>query len=1186
MARQQIYRGNPEVKQTILFDNFSGGMNTTSIDDQMATNEFRMLENVELIEQGRLQKRKGFGRLNKLLSGTKLATAKNIYYFNADKELDKDDVTLEVIYESSLDGLNYTVFNIKGEEVVTNNVFPIKHKIEGKFKKPLITGVPVMNYSGYKYVLTTHILEDRFDIIKFGKDLDNKFIFEILNKDNSFKPNPYDIGIYGEGFNLFSNEPHKHISNQKSVISSIQGVVLTDYEDDSKILTEFPNNGTAKMLVYYTGSTLDPSKLKMNFYVYDNEDKKLFTNIRYNYITKNEDLGYAEFEINVDALEPGELLVDIYISVDLEAPENVIDLEINNVNDLIINYSNKPEEFYLYNEHTNTLTKYEKNKNTIYEYNITTHPVFDRMETITYKGVIYAKLYTETPERFDFNNRVQEVYVKKDGGIRRYNTAIFENKKVITSKTFSKYEMIDEGETGRYSEWDLTDDALNNGIYIPLGLNIFPKYYIDGLPFKDIYSNDVDIKEGPPETITKAGIKIQYPNERKYVETISKWFKKYDVYNIPVKVSRAVYDEAYFEYNMIVTGDSKLIDNFEEVDIVSSEKIYKVGEDYYVWNVGSNTNTEMDFIKKTELDIPKEEIILNHTTMFEITNKTNPSFDEIGKLDFIDSNGTIVGDRMVLFKENTIWWSSVYSELEDISGTPQDFTYFPNNNWASIPLEMGDSIQAIRYYRGSYMIFTKKSIYRMSGDFNPDLFEIQMVSDAVGCVAPNSIRSFNNTLQFLSEDGLYIMKQNYYMDGMENVEKVDKLISDIVTLGDHESLMYNEQYWLLVKDEEGNYSRTIKQYYNMVSSNKKHPFTIDTLMGDIDYIFKIGTELYSIKFEDTELSTNQIYEYSKIINEDKTFTADEFNNISNLKLAEIINASEEKFEGYQNIYGTLNLYNKNIDEPKIKLLNTNFNSLQHLIGQGAHIIVNDVIVAENGIPTSEYTLDEESSKVVLKYGDVWTIEFYINRVIYWGNFEEVYDVKFILNKEYVNNVQLKIIDETKPIILNYGDIVNLDVDPVIYKYNTNYTDFGIPYTTVIETPHWSLGYPLHEKKFKNLFVNLESEDRVPIKFLMSFDKLDTSDEFLYEPFVNRYGEIEYRRSRNPKYVLETTGRLVLNKGYLDLDRLGDSKYQVHKINPSSKGRYIKFYIENNEDSLFAIDSISIVYKLGKMRERR
>ena len=83
MARNQVYRGNPELKQSVIFDNFSGGINTTDIDDQMLTNEFRLLRNVELLEKGRIQNRKGFANLvvfNEWLIDQSITLPSNNYY--------------------------------------------------------------------------------------------------------------------------------------------------------------------------------------------------------------------------------------------------------------------------------------------------------------------------------------------------------------------------------------------------------------------------------------------------------------------------------------------------------------------------------------------------------------------------------------------------------------------------------------------------------------------------------------------------------------------------------------------------------------------------------------------------------------------------------------------------------------------------------------------------------------------------------------------------------------------------------------------------------------------------------------------------------------------------------------------------------------------------------------------------
>ena len=94
----------------------------------------------------------------------------------------------------------------------------------------------------------------------------------------------------------------------------------------------------------------------------------------------------------------------------------------------------------------------------------------------------------------------------------------------------------------------------------------------------------------------------------------------------------------------------------------------------------------------------------------------------------------------MLYKGNTLWFS--------VYGNPN---YFPYKNYVNLPLVGNDEIVSINYFRGSYIVFTKERIYRISG-YYPDI-TITMINDSIGCIAPNSIKSFNNTLVFLTYDG-------------------------------------------------------------------------------------------------------------------------------------------------------------------------------------------------------------------------------------------------------------------------------------------------------------------------------------------------------------------------------------------------------------------------------------------------
>ena len=65
-AFRQPYRGNPELKQYHLINDFSGGLDTVSLDEKMRDNEFREMKNIELALQGSISNRKGFGELEHL----------------------------------------------------------------------------------------------------------------------------------------------------------------------------------------------------------------------------------------------------------------------------------------------------------------------------------------------------------------------------------------------------------------------------------------------------------------------------------------------------------------------------------------------------------------------------------------------------------------------------------------------------------------------------------------------------------------------------------------------------------------------------------------------------------------------------------------------------------------------------------------------------------------------------------------------------------------------------------------------------------------------------------------------------------------------------------------------------------------------------------------------------------------
>jgi hypothetical protein len=187
--------------------------------------------------------------------------------------------------------------------------------------------------------------------------------------------------------------------------------------------------------------------------------------------------------------------------------------------------------------------------------------------------------------------------------------------------------------------------------------------------------------------------------------------------------------------------------------------LYKVGtSSFYKWNSG-NTATLADFTAASELEY--DESVLKSTISTVIG--TNEFEKAITSVDLSKANVYQMSNRLVLYSGNTLLFSDLFK-----------FDYFPNFNYIVLTLDADDYIQKIAYFRGSHIIFTRKRIYRISGEFGGVDFKVVLINDSIGCISPKSVKSINNTLIFLSNDGLYTIKQNFYMEGLENVEKVKR----------------------------------------------------------------------------------------------------------------------------------------------------------------------------------------------------------------------------------------------------------------------------------------------------------------------------------------------------------------------------------------------------------------------------
>jgi hypothetical protein len=267
-----------------------------------------------------------------------------------------------------------------------------------------------------------------------------------------------------------------------------------------------------------------------------------------------------------------------------------------------------------------------------------------------------------------------------------------------------------------------------------------------------------------------------------------------------------------------------------------------VESNYYQYD-GGTAGDDTDFEQATFVTAADTSI---YTDIYNIGG--NPGAKKIEALDLTGFRLIEISNRLVLYKNNIIWFSDLYQ-----------FDYIPNYNYIILPLTADDFITGIVYFKGSYMIFTKERIYKMSGTFGTGDFQIQIVSDAIGCISPFSIKAFNNTIVFMTHDGLYRMKQNYYSGGLENVEKIDKQLDGVVPNNVQvHSFLYNEQYILMYDYKPGALDigfNVLKMYYNM-SAPKGFPYVKDKYVIMPKIVAKLDNGLYSVRF-------GKFYRYDK-----------------------------------------------------------------------------------------------------------------------------------------------------------------------------------------------------------------------------------------------------------------------------------------------------------------------------------
>lgn len=325
---------------------------------------------------------------------------------------------------------------------------------------------------------------------------------------------------------------------------------------------------------------------------------------------------------------------------------------------------------------------------------------------------------------------------------------------------------------------------------------------------------------------------------------------------MPLQVN-IIYTGNYHDFDILFSEYEDTI----EADVVKNVTLSSSGIAVYDIKFKTQPNDEVQInIAFTDEAVLLDDYIDYYSMGSYDTSSKAVETIELGKYNVIQ-----IYDRLVYYSGNEIWFSDI-----------NNFGYIPNYNYILLPIENTDEIVKIIFFRTSYIIFTKKKIFKLEGSFESSSLNLSLVNDELGCIAPASVSLIENELFFLSTRGLRSLKSDVFRENLENLKKFDEKVYPVVTTNSYAtSIVYKEQYMLFsnlrgenryvtVRGREYRIPDVLRNYYRTgaFSMDKfgEYPrfiivengelfslMTVDNVAGI--YQFGLGYDDFSVKYD-------------------------------------------------------------------------------------------------------------------------------------------------------------------------------------------------------------------------------------------------------------------------------------------------------------------------------------------------
>jgi hypothetical protein len=893
----QPHRGNPEAKQYFVVNNLIGGMNTLSADDVVSTVEAREVLNMHLSGSGALVKRKGFKYaeiLNTWLSQPTISPTYlpdgDIYFIKVIKDegnitkyleefdnwedfrnfirtraysfvlligyatgiadelgnrtikvdlikfINDEDTTIvsggsfettsfgAVINESPdgddftdfapviLDGGDFTDDSGIQQIVQFNGVYPAEANL---------TNIDIVSFLGKHYLLLDQLSRDLSGILEIDEFEINNFTHRIIsnqNLNNIYKPSPIDIDTNNTlgGYNMLYTSPKDYVKNHTS-IRAIHGIYITD-SANNQVFEDFsiPTDGEFRLNIIFSGASVNLNSFQFEFFTEDTFGNR--TSIPYV-------SGFDPYTHNSTFID--DAIASYRIELDFTDFDNIntitVDVKLVKEETAIIPVKQFSSESALQN--------YFVDKD---YYLVSTDPIgYASQEQVVENA--YHLLRERNGTTYNFIERELVVYRENEPTLFNFNRTNLPTTDLYVLKDDNKvYKMVSR------SKVSSNETAYDNAEYV------YNKTLIqataESSPYTTTVNNWFDDNDILYKLRADVIIKIEIYDANTGQTLIETQYFSIDD-SSDVEIGTIFVNNFYVQESAIIAAGVVQVANISnaipkltvEGDNDSGE-IYSINDkldttdttQYYKYN-NSNTATFTDF----DFYIAEIDTTINQVIEYPVVD-SDPA--PVLGINFDNARILEIEGRLVAYKGNTIWFSDF-----------RRFNYFPSNTYFNLSLTTDDEITSINYFRGSYIIFTRKMIWKMRGNLDQGNITFEILNDSIGCIAPKSVKPFNNTLVFMSRDGLYKIKQNFYLDGLENVDKIDKRILNVLPeySTNYEAMLYDEQYVLFTRDSE-DYD-ALRYYYNVNLGTSGSPFVVDKYAQQPEHMFDMIGTLYAIK---------------------------------------------------------------------------------------------------------------------------------------------------------------------------------------------------------------------------------------------------------------------------------------------------------------------------------------------------